>query len=105
MAGYLSHISTRSQKYLELSILKFSSPFPVFLVFLTFADKDLKLNLKKNIKRCLLDCRKSMITQKHAEADSGRKQIEDDRCGTGGTIQLRASGRYSSETLETKLSW
>ena len=40
----------------------------------------------------MLDCRKSMITQKHAEADAGRKQIEDDRCDTGGTIQLRASG-------------
>lgn len=52
----------------------------------------------------MLDCRKSMITQKHAEADAGRKQIEDDRCDTGGTIQLRASGGYSSETLETKLS-
>ena len=48
---FLSDISTRSQKYLELSILKFSSPFPVFLVFLTFADKDLKLNFKKKHKK------------------------------------------------------
>ena len=41
-----------------------------------------------------------MITQKHAEANAGWKQIEDDRCDTGGTIQLRASGEYSSETLQ-----